>query len=131
VSDSESQSTKFEVEQQLRQMHDEWVKAMVRGDGETLKRIMAEDFFFAYPLEGDDRDQFISDVTSGDLRIKHMSREHVSVRVFGSTAVVTARDSATWLYHGRELTGQYKIIHVYAERAGSWQLCAVQACPMQ
>ncbi|MDX6288627.1 MAG: hypothetical protein QOH42_426, partial [Blastocatellia bacterium] len=26
---------------------------------------------------------------------------------------------------------QYKIIKVFAERAGRWQLCAVQACPMQ
>lgn len=128
---NQASPTKIEVERQLRQLNDDWVKAMVRGDGETLKRIMAEDFFFAYPLEGDDRDRFIADVVSGDLRIKHMSREQVSVRIFGNTAVLTARDAATWVYHGRELAGKYKIIHVYSERAGSWQLCAVQACPMQ
>jgi hypothetical protein len=45
--------------------------------------------------------------------------------------VLTARDSATWLYHGRELAGQYKILSVFSERNGQWQLCAVQACPMQ
>jgi ketosteroid isomerase-like protein len=127
---SELHST-IEVEQQVRQLSDDWVKAMVRGDGETLDRIMANDFFFTYPLEGDDKAQFISDVTSGDLKIAHISREQVSVRVFGATAVLTARDSATWLYHGREISGQYKIIAVFAERAGRWQLCAIQACPMQ
>ncbi|HVS21585.1 MAG TPA: nuclear transport factor 2 family protein [Pyrinomonadaceae bacterium] len=120
----------IEVEQHLRQLNDEWVKALVRGDGETLERIMADDFLFTYPLEGDDKAQFIADVTAGDLKIEHISREQVSVRVFGSTAVLTARDSATWLYHGRELSGQYKIIQVYSERNGQWQLCAVQACPM-
>ena|SRR2546427_9742220 len=125
------QRTTFEVEQLLRQLNDEWVKALVRGDGETLERIMADDFFMTYPLEGDDKAQFISDVTSGDLKIEHLSREQVSVRLFGSTAVVTARDSATWLYHGRELSGQYKIIMVYVERNGHWQLCAIQACPIQ
>ena len=119
------------VEQLIRQLNDEWVKAMMRGDSATLDRIMADDFFFTYPLEGDDKAQFIADVTSGDLKIEHISREQTSVRVFGSTAVLTARDSATWLYHGRELSGQYKIIQVFAERAGRWQLCAVQACPMQ
>ena len=121
----------IEVEQLVRQLNDEWVKAMMRGDSATLDRIMADDFFFTYPLEGDDKAQFIADVTSGDLKIEHISREQTSVRVFGSTAVLTARDSATWLYHGRELSGQYKIIQVFAERAGRWQLCAVQACPMQ
>jgi ketosteroid isomerase-like protein len=121
----------IDVEQHLRQMNDDWVKALMRADGETLDRIMADDFFFTYPLEGDDKAQFIADVTSGDLKIEHISREQCRVRVFGSTAVLTARDSATWLYHGRELSGQYKIIKVFAERAGRWQLCAIQACPMQ
>ncbi len=121
----------IDVKQHVRQLNDDWVKAMMRGDSETLDRIMADDFFFTYPLEGDDKAQFIADVTSGDLKIEHITREQISVRVFGSTAVLTARDSATWLYHGRELSGQYKVIKVFSERAGRWQLCAIQACPMQ
>jgi ketosteroid isomerase-like protein len=121
----------IEVETHLRQMNDEWVKAVMRADAPTLDRIMAEDFYFTYPLEGDDKAQFIGDVTSGELKIKHISREQLTVRVFGNTAVLTARDSATWMYHGRELAGQYKVLIVFAERNGSWQMCAIQACPMQ
>src|ERR1044072_173442 len=121
----------FEIERHVRQLNDDWVKAVVRADAATLERIMADDFYFTYPLEGDDKAQFILDVTSGDLKIKHMTPEQLNVRVFGTTAVLTARDSATWLYHGRELSGQYKILSVYAERSGIWQLCAVQAWPMQ
>lgn len=120
----------IEVERHLRQLNDDWLKAIMRADAETLNRVMADDFFFTYPLEGDDKVQFIADVTSGKLKIAHVSREQLSVRVFGSAAVLTARDSATWLYHGRELSGQYKIIMVYTERDGRWQLCAFQACPM-
>ena len=120
----------IEIEQHLRQLNDDWVKAIMRGDGETLNRIMADDFLFTYPLEGDDKTQFIDDVTSGDLKIEHISREQVNVRVFGSTAVLSARDSATWLYHGHQLSGHYKVILIYSKRDGQWQLCAVQACPM-
>lgn len=122
--------TSLEVEQHLRQLNDEWVKAMMRRDTPTLERIMADDFVFSYPLEGDDRSQFIADVTSGDLRIEHLTRGHSNVRVFGGTAIITVRDSATWLYHGREFSGQYKILHVYSQRDGQWKLCAVQACPI-
>ena len=92
---------------------------------------MADDFIFAYPLEGDDKAQFIADVTARELKVEHLSRAQVNVRVFGATAVLTARDSASWLYHGRELSGQYKIIQIYSERDGRWQLCALQACPIQ
>jgi uncharacterized protein (TIGR02246 family) len=126
-----SSPSAIEIEQHIRQLNDEWVKAIMRADAEALGRIMADDFYFTYPLEGDDKAQFISDVTSGDLKIKHIAREQLNVRVFGNTAVLTARDSATWLYHGRELAGQYKILSVFSQRDGQWQLCAIQACPMQ
>src|SRR5918996_1594466 len=106
--------SKLEIEQELRQMNDEWVKALVRRDGETLNRIMADSFFFAYPLEGDDKAQFINDVVSGDLIVEHLTRENVSVRIWGATAVLTARDMTKWHYKGREFTGQYKIVHVYS-----------------
>ena len=125
-----AESPKIEVEQELRQMNDEWVKALVRGDGATLDRIMAEDFFFAYPMEGDDKAQFISDVTSGNVRVEFLNRDNVSVRVWGSTAVLTAKDSAKWFYGGRDFSGHYKIIHVYSQRDGRWQLVSVQACPI-
>jgi len=73
--ESPGKLSKIEIEQSLRQMNDEWVKALVSRDGETLERIMADDFFFAYPMEGDDRDQFIGDVVSGDVRVEFLSRE--------------------------------------------------------
>ena len=121
----------IEIETHLRQLNDEWVKAMMRADAAALDRIMADDFYFTYPLEGDDKASVIGDLTSGDLKIEHFSRDHVSVRVFGTTAVLTARDAATWMYHGREIDGQYKVLIVFAERNGHWQMCAIQACPMQ
>jgi len=130
-SDQPSSRATIEVEQHIRQLNDEWVKAIMRADADALNRIMADDFYFTYPLEGDDKDQFIADITSGDLKIKYIGREQLNVRVFGNTAVLTARDSATWLYHGRELAGQYKILSVFTERDGQWKLCAIQACPMQ
>jgi ketosteroid isomerase-like protein len=127
---SAAQPSRIETEQLLREMNDEWVKALVRRDEATLERLMSEDFFFTYPLEGDDRTQFISDVTSGDLIVEHITRHQLGVRVFGNTAVLTSRDSAKWIYRGREIEGQYKVIQVYSERDTRWQLVAVQACPI-
>ncbi len=120
----------FEIEQQLRQMNDEWVKALVRKDVHTLDRIMADDFVFAYPMEGDDKTQFIDDVISGDLNVQQLVRTNVTVRIWGQTALLTAMDSAQWLYQGRDFSGHYKIVHVYANRDEQWRLVAVQACPI-
>lgn len=123
-------TARIETERQLRQMNDEWVKALVRGDAATLDRLMADDFFFAYPLEGDDKAQFIADVVSGDVKVEYLNRENVSVRIWGNTALLTGRDSARWYYKGRDVSGHYKIVSVFAQREDRWQLVSIQACPI-
>lgn len=120
----------IETESLLRQMNDDWVKALVRADKEALERIMADDFFFAYPLEGDDKEQFIDDVVSGDVRVEYLRRENVSVRIWGSTAVLTGKDSAKWYYKDRDVSGHFKIMHVYSLREKGWELVSIQACPI-
>src|SRR5687768_1371044 len=103
--ESPERLSKVAAEQLLRELNDEWVKALVRKDGDTLDRIMAEDFFFAYPMEGDDKSQFIGDVVSGDVRVEYLNRENVAVRIWGPTAVLTGKDSAKWSYKGRDFSG--------------------------
>jgi ketosteroid isomerase-like protein len=122
-------SQRLAVEQYLRQTNDEWVKALVRGDAQTLDRIMADDFYFVYPMEGDDKAQFLEDVVSGQIKVEYLNRDNVTVRIWGHTAVLSAYDSAKWSYQGRDFSGHYKIVHIYAER-DRWQLVAVQACPL-
>lgn len=122
--------SKVAAEQELRQLNDEWVKALVRRDTVTLERVMADDFVSAYPLEGDDKGQFIGDVVSGDLAVEYLNRENVTVRIWGDAAVLTGRDSAKWNYKGREFAGHYKILHVYSRRGERWQMVALQACPI-
>ena len=130
MSSTNGPGSQIEIEQLLREMNDEWVQALVRNDGDTLDRIMAEDFQFAYPMEGDDKAQFIGDVASGDIRVEILGRENVSVRIWGDTAALTCKDSTKWYYHGRDFSGHYKVINIYARRTGEWKLVSIQACPI-
>jgi ketosteroid isomerase-like protein len=113
---------------EIERLNLEWVRALEARDLASLDRIMADDFIFTHPMEGDDKGQFLADVESGDVRVEHMGREQVSVRVFGDTAVLSCRDTARWQYKGRDFTGVYKTLHVYASREGRWQLVAIQSC---
>ena len=113
---------------EVERLNGDWVRAIEARDVATLGRIMADDFIFTHPMEGDGKGQFLSDVESGDVRVESMGRENVTVRVFGDTAVLSCRDSARWQYRGRDFTGVYKTLHVYARRDGRWRLVAVQSC---
>jgi ketosteroid isomerase-like protein len=119
-----------DADQQITRLSTEWIDALKRRDSGTLARIMADDFIFTYPMDGDSKDQFIADVEAGDLMVENLSRSRVEVNVFGPTAVLTAIDDATWRYHGHEIVGSYRIINVYSLRDERWQLVAVQACPI-
>lgn len=120
----------IEIEQQLRQMNDEWVKALVRRDSATLDRIMADDFVFLYPMEGDDKRQFIDEVVGGSLSVQQLTRANVTVRIWGYTAALSALDSVQWFYQGRDFSGNYKVVQIYSCRDDQWRLVAVQACPI-
>jgi hypothetical protein len=130
MSDESHSLSKSETEQLLLQMTDEWAKALVRGDGESLGLIMADDFYFAYPFEGDGKEQFIDDVTSGEVKVEHLTRDNFNVRIWGDAAVLTGKDSARWFYKGHDYSGHYKVMHVYSLRNAKWQLVSVQACPI-
>ncbi len=123
-------SQRLAVEQYLRQTNDEWVKAIVRGDIQTLDRIMADDFCFVYPMEGNNKAQFLEDVVFGQIKVEYLNRDNVTVKIGEHTALLSADDSAKWSYQGHNFIGQYKVVHIYAERNHQWQLVAVQACPM-
>ncbi|HKP46773.1 MAG TPA: nuclear transport factor 2 family protein [Pyrinomonadaceae bacterium] len=127
---SGTELTRAETENLLLQLNDEWMKALVRHDVAVLNEIMADDFLWAYPFEGDDRDQFVGDVISGDVKVEYLSRENLSVRIWRDTAIVVGTDSAKWYYQGHDYSGHYKVLNVYARRDGKWQLVCIQACPI-
>ena len=128
--ESSNEMSRADTESLLLQMNDEWMKALVRRDRDALNRIMAEDFVWAYPFEGDDRDQFVGDVVSGEVRVEYLTRENLSVRIWNNTAIVLGTDSAKWFYQGHDYSGHYKVINVYARRDGQWLLVCIQACPI-
>jgi ketosteroid isomerase-like protein len=130
MKDAPAQPTNIAIEQQLRQMNDEWVKALVWRDSARLERIMADDFVFTYPMEGDDKTQFIDDLVSGDLNVQQLTQANLTVRIWGHTAILSALDTVQWFYKGRDFSGKYKIAQVYANRDDQWRLVSVQACPI-
>jgi ketosteroid isomerase-like protein len=119
----------LEVEQELRQMNDDWVEAFVSRDTSTLAKIMADDFVFISPLDGDGKQQFLGDIESGDLSAESLTRDNIDVRIYENTAVLSSTDTARWHYKGRQILGHYRILSVYARRQGNWQLVSLQACP--
>lgn len=122
-------ATDPQVEQELRRVNDEWAKALAQRDRAALDRIMADDFMFAYPFEGDDKEQFIADIVAGEVRVESLEPHDATVRVYGGAGVIFGSETANWQYRDRDFSGTYKFFRMYAKRQGRWQIVTLHLCP--
>jgi len=118
----------LEGEQELRRANQEWARALAERDRVALNQIMADDFTFAHPFEGDDKWQFIEDVAAGEVRVESLEATNATVRAFGDTGVVFGSETANWHYGNRDLSGPYRFVRVYARRQGRWQIVILHLC---
>jgi hypothetical protein len=80
------------VEEELIGVAHEWDRSMVENDAEAVGRSMADDWTIIGP-DGNvgDKATFLALVRSGALSHDVMESHDIKVRVYGDTAVVTAR----------------------------------------
>jgi ketosteroid isomerase-like protein len=117
-----------EAEQELKATNEEWTRALANKDAAALDRIMADEFELAYPFEGDDKEQFIAAVASGDLGVESLSAQSATIRVAGDTGLVFGSETANWHYGKRNLSGNYRFLRVYTRQQGSWRILALHLC---
>jgi hypothetical protein len=83
--DEDKEPTNFELERELRRANEEWVRALAQRDGTTLRQMIADEFELAYPFEGDDKDQFVSNVINGEVRVESLEPHSATIRVSGGS----------------------------------------------
>lgn len=86
------------VEQQLKQMEDDWAKAIKDKEAATLRRVIAEDWVGTDDKgKVSNREQAISQITANPDVIESNENFDMQVRVYGNTAVVIggARERGT------------------------------------
>jgi ketosteroid isomerase-like protein len=115
------------VEQQVKQMEDEWSKANMKKDTAALRSIIAKDYFVT-----DDngkilnREQFISIITSDSDVIESNENFDVQVRVYGNTAVVTGGTIEKGTRKGTAFTDTSRWTDVFVKHGDRWQAVVSQ-----
>ena len=103
-------------------MVNQWDQAMVENDVEAIGRYMADDWTIIGP-DGSvgDKPTFLGLVKSGALTHDVMESDDVSVRVYGDTAVVTARGVSGGKYRGQSFREVERSTCVFVRQEGSWR----------
>lgn len=108
--------------QEVLRVADEWDRAMVENDVDAIGRYMAEDWIIV-GSDGSvgDKPSFLQLVRSGALTHDEMTSEDLRVRVYGDTAVVTARGVSGGHYRGQAFRELERSSSVFVRERGQWR----------
>ncbi len=109
-------------EQELFRVATEWDRAMVGNDPEAIGRFMSDDWTIIGP-DGHvgDKSTFLALVRSGKLTHDVMETHDLKIRLYGDTAVLTARGVSGGMYEGQPFRGVERSSCVFVKQGGRWR----------
>ena len=121
-----------EIIRQIVDMERQARDASLHRDAEFSRRTLAEDYVAITPLgQVTTKEDTVSARRSGQLRYETINVTDMVVRIYGDTAVVTARADVKGHQLGEDFSGPYRYTRVWVRRNGQWQTVSYQATVTQ
>ncbi len=121
-----------EVIRQIVDMERQAKEASLHRDADFSLRTLAEDYVAITPLgQITTKQDTVSARRSGQLRYEAINITDMVVRLYGDTAVVTARADVKGHQLGEDFSGPYRYTRVWVRRSGHWQAVSYQATVTQ
>jgi ketosteroid isomerase-like protein len=116
------------VADQLKKLEQQRTQAVIKGDTTTLDRMTGNDYFFI-DAQGRVRKKqdTLSAIKSGDIKIESNDLDDLDVHVYGNTAVLTGKSTVKGQTGGQDSSGTYRFLRVYVKQGGGqWKSVAFQ-----
>ena len=112
-----------------------WATAELRGDGTSLREVLAEDFVGVGPRGFMlTKEQWLSRHETGSLGYKSFALNEMQVRLYGDAAITVCRQSAVGVYEGENgrfgINEQFRATRVFVRQDGRWLLAGLQLSPI-
>jgi ketosteroid isomerase-like protein len=106
----------------------DFFKALTEGSGETLNRLLADDFILVDVMRGMEvpKAALVELVGSGQLKFEAVTPAEVHARRYGSTAIVSGRTEMRLRFEDTAVTVKSRYTHVYVEAQGRWMMVSAQ-----
>jgi ketosteroid isomerase-like protein len=120
-------ATTHSPEQELLEVEGQWARAIVSNDASSIARFLDDDWTV---VEGAgttvDRTRFLGVIGSGMLTHDTMKLSSPHVRVYGNSAIVTARIDSRGKYAGQRFSTNEISTDVFVKRDGQWRCVLTQ-----
>ena len=114
-------------EQDLIDLENAWSKAIVAKDTASISSIIADDWVGQNDSgRRETKADFLADVKSGVMSASSMNNRDVTARIVRGLGIVQGADDEKSSYKGKDTSGAYTWLDVFANRDGRWQAVASQ-----
>lgn len=121
----------FNVEEQIRTLHDQTRQAVLHGDADFLEKHLASKYL---GIGGDGRlrtkAETIQEFKSGAIKYESLDEHDVKVNTYGNAAIVNSIASAKLTANGKPISGDFRATFVYVKQGGNWKEVVFQATPV-
>ena len=113
---------------ELKQVESDWVEASKTKNADKLGEILA-DSWVALGWDGKrtDKAKALADMKTPGNSLDSIDMGPMTVRIFGSTAVVTGSDTEKSMEYGKDTSGKYIWTDVFVKQNGKWRAVASQS----
>jgi ketosteroid isomerase-like protein len=112
-----------QMEKEVRAMEKQRVDALLKGDAETMKEIMSDDFtYITHTGLLRLKVHRLRDLQAKTLRYTLLSNDIVDVRLYGDTALVHGFTTRKGEAPGRRLDGTFRFTRLWVKEQGHWHL---------
>ena len=102
--------------------------AQVKGDGEALKRVLADDYLLLNSQDKrEDKAQFIADYTAKGFTMEPFAIDDQVIMVWADGAVLGGAVTMKGMSDGKPYSVRIRFSDIWAKRGGNWQLIYTHA----
>jgi len=106
----------------VKQLEHDWTDAIKAGDVDKLSQIIADDWTgLNWDGTKETKQSLLESVKSGASKIQSFDFGPMDVKVVGTVAVVQGSDTEKSTTKGKDSSGKYAWMDVFAKRDGKWQ----------
>ena len=109
----------------VKKAHKQWTDSLTKKDAKAAEAVLTDDYSIVDPGGRQNNKQFIVDgLKGGLLKLDTVDVADMTVRVIGSTGIVTSVQTIKGTYDDSDVSGRFRVTDVLVKQDGKWMIAA-------